>query len=205
SNASFIPAPFPPPQPKQLFSGFGSRRMILLIPNRASDQRYPAALGSANTAFTLAHLRAENIRESCNTARDCFFVEAGEAKPQRIRLRPLDVKIPTGSKEHAALFCVNQKFASVEASRQFQPNAHASVRCGPSRALRHVLAKSFVQCPQARSINLPHPGKMLCEQSPAYEFGKGCLSKLIGVQVGGLLDEAESFHGSGRSNDPAHA
>src|SRR5262249_47734294 len=113
-----MPTPFAPPHPKQLFSGFGSRRMTLLMTCGASDQRHATALGTANAPFALAHLRAENIRECCNAARDRLFVQAGKTKPQRVRLRALYVKIAARSKKYAALFCVNQKFAGVKTERQ---------------------------------------------------------------------------------------
>src|SRR5579859_2817305 len=164
-----MPTPFAPPQPKQLFSGFGSRRITLLMGCGASDQRYAATLSPTNSAFTLAHLCAKNISESCDAARNRLFVQAGKSKPQRIRLRALHVKIAARGKEHAALLGMNQELTGIKTKRQLKPNAHAAIGQRPAGAFGHMLAQCFVQRAQAGSVNLPHFGQMLGEEAAAYE------------------------------------
>jgi hypothetical protein len=46
---------------------------------------------------------------------------------------------------------------------------------------------------------------MLMEKAAAKEFGERGLGKLVGVEIGHLLDQAETFDGGGRRNDPTDA
>jgi len=46
---------------------------------------------------------------------------------------------------------------------------------------------------------------MLMEKAAAKELGESGLGELIGVEIGRLLDQAETFDGSGRRNNPADA
>src|SRR5262249_33762752 len=106
--------------------------------------------------------------------------------------------------EHAALFRMNQEFACVKTERKLEPGAHPSLRHGPARTFRHVLAQRFVQRMQARGIYFAHFGKMLGEKSAAYEFGKRRLCKLVCVKVRRLLYETQTFDGRWRRNNPSY-
>jgi hypothetical protein len=46
---------------------------------------------------------------------------------------------------------------------------------------------------------------MLVEEAAAKEFGQGSLRELIGVEIGHLLDEAETFDGGWGRDDPTDA
>src|SRR5580692_7124286 len=146
TNVSFIPRSFAPPQPKHLFVGFGARVIVsvkfsqplsafsvtsLLLYFVSSNQRNSTPLSAPHAALALAHFNAEDIRENRHAARDFFFIQASVAETKGVGQRILHVEVATGSKEHSALFRVDQEFACVKARRKFQPQAHSAVRTRP--------------------------------------------------------------------------
>src|SRR5713226_6420524 len=168
SNVNFIPPALSPPQPKHLFTGFGSSRIVSLksSPRRhfltsllpyfltslllSSDQRHSAAFRPADPALPFAHFNLQQFRQRGHAARNLLFIQAGKPQPQRVWQRRLHVEVPSRRKQHAAFFHVDQQFAGIESRRQLQPQAHAAFRPCPTCAFRHVFAQRFIQRRQTR-------------------------------------------------------
>ncbi len=100
---------------------------------------------------------------------------------------------------------MNQELAGVEARRQFEPKAHAAFRTRPPRFFWHVFVQSFVKNAKAHGVELAHFREMFCEVATAEKFRERSLRQLVGVQVGGLLHQAQTLDGGCRRNDPAYA
>src|ERR1700687_1920267 len=217
SNVNFIPPALSPPHPKHLFDGFGANLIVALksSPRRlflyflyflyfvSSHQRHSAPLRPAHPALTFPHFNLQQFRQRGHAARNLLFIQAGKAQPQCVRQRRLHIEVPPRRKQHAAFFHVDQQFAGIESRRQLQPQTHAALRPSPARAFWHVLAQRFIQCRQARSVNLAHLREVLAEKSAPQKFRERRLRELIGVQVGCLLNHAQPLNRRRRSDNPS--
>src|SRR5580704_6258991 len=162
-----MPDSFAPPHPKQPLVGFGSNRIVSLVALKesalfpyfdclagslgpvvlwlSSNQSHATSLGASHPALTLSHFDFEQIRQGGHAPSDLLLVQASKTQPQGIRQRPLYVEVAAWRKQHAALFHMNQELAGIEPRRQLQPQAHSAFRPRPTRILRHVLPKRFIQ------------------------------------------------------------
>src|SRR5260370_4962855 len=219
SNVSFLPPNFSPPHPNPLFAVFGANRIasskscsrrpflyflyfLYFFYFLLSDQRHSAALRPSHPALPFAHFNLQQLRQGRHALRDLLFIQARKTKPQRIRQRRLHVEITTRSKQHPPVLHVNQQFVGVKPRRQLQPQTHPALRPRPAGALGHVLAQRFIQCRQARAVNLAHLGDVLGKKSAPQKFRQRSLRELIGVQVGCLFHHSQSLNRRRRSDDP---
>ena len=161
------------------------------------------AFGATRAALAFTQFDAQQLGEDGDAARDLFFVEAGETETQSVGQRRLHVEIAAGSEENAPFAGMDHKFAGIETGRQFKPEAHAAFGARPAGALGHEFAERFIESLEAVVVDLAHAGEMFVEEAAAKEFGEGSLRELVGVEIGHLLDEAETFDGGGRSDNPA--
>ncbi len=163
------------------------------------------AFGATRAALALAHFDAQEFGEDGDAASDLFFVEAGKAEAQGVGERRLHVEITARSEEDAALPGVDHEFAGIKAGGQFEPEAHATFGTRPARAFGHEFTKGLIESLETVSVDLAHAREMLMEKAAAKEFGERGLGKLVGVEIGHLLDQAEPFDGGGRRDNPADA
>ena len=169
------------------------------------DQGHVGAFGATRAALALAHFDAQKFGENGDAASDLLFVEAGKAEAQGIGKRRLHVEIAARSEKDAAFPGVDHEFAGIEAGGQFEPEAHATFGTRPARAFGHEFTKRFVEGLEAIGVDLAHAREMLMEEAAAKKFGERGLGELVGVEIGHLLDQAETFDGGGRRDDPTDA
>src|SRR5579884_353719 len=136
--STFVTSMMTPPlsiSASPVFNRNSSVRNIVVLLTFASQQDWlPLNQCRFFPPDAAARIAPCNLAEDGQPRANLLRLQAGEAEPQAVRLRPRNFKRPPRQKADAFLFCPARQFAGVQPIGQLHPHVHAAFRTGETAA-----------------------------------------------------------------------
>src|SRR5215470_4310851 len=107
-------------------------------------------------ALPLPQLRFQQLSERLHSSPYLLLIESRKTQPQCIRLRMLEIKVPSRHKNYSAPAQVDQQFRRVDARRQGHPEGNPALRPRPRRFFGHMLFEAFLHRLEPAQVVLVH-------------------------------------------------